>query len=223
MECADGTAESPSHKALLIDLENCPSQIKQLLSDIRAFSQVVICYANGSPKIPLDWLIPLAGAVNGETLRIVKMENGGKNAADFGICFFAGMLMQSLPPDTHFVIVSNDTDLDHAVSLLISQGRTAERVGKTGEPMGEKENGVTATEVSNPLGIYCAHLVAHFKNRPAKEATLRSSIKAKFGGDEKIAEDVLKSLLSSAAAKIEGGGITYNDMTLQALAWRSND
>jgi hypothetical protein len=218
MECADGTAESPSHKALLIDLENCPSQIKQLLSDIRAFSQVVICYANGSPKIPLDWLIPLAGAVSGETLRIVKMENGGKNAADFGICFFAGMLMQSLPPDTHFVIVSNDTDLDHAVSLLASQGRTAERVGRTSEPGGENGAVVNGNDAADPLSSYCAYLAAHPNTRPAKETTLRNSIKARFGGAETMVEMVFRSLMDSATLKIEGGRIVYSETTLQALA-----
>ncbi|SMF95281.1 hypothetical protein SAMN02949497_2640 [Methylomagnum ishizawai] len=211
----------PVQKVLLVDLENCPGQIKQLQGDMEAFSRVVICYANGVPRIPLDWLVPLAKAVNADRLRVVKMQNGGKNAADFGISFFAGMLMQELPADTHFVIVSNDTDLDHAVNLLISQGRTAERVGKAVEPTEEKEQGIAAHETSNPIGVYCAHLLAHPKTRPAKETTLRSSIKAKFGGDEKMADEVLKSLLSFAAVKIEQGGLTYNDMTLQALSWPS--
>lgn len=211
----------PPQKVLLVDLENCPSQIKHLQGDMEVFARVVICYANGAPRIPLDWLVPLAKAVNADRLRVVKMENPGKNAADFGICFFAGMLMQDLPADTHFVIVSNDADLDHAVSLLISQGRTAERVGKLAEPAEEKGNGIAAHETSNPVGVYCAHLLAHPKTRPAKEATLRSSIKAKLGGDEKMAEEVLKSLLSFAAVKIEQGGVTYNDMTLQALTWPS--
>jgi hypothetical protein len=211
-----------SHKVLLIDLENCPSQIKQLLSNMEVFSQVVICYANGNPKIPLDWLVPLASAVNAEKLRIVRMDNGGKNAADFGICFFAGMLMQSLPPDTHFVIVSNDAGLDHAVSLLISQGRTAERVGKVAESSGGREETTQGNEISSPLGIYCTHLVTHSKTRPAKEATLRSSIKAKFGGDEKIAEDIFKLLLDSSAISIESGGIIYDDKKILVLAAHSN-
>ena len=50
------------------------------------------------------------------------MTSGGKNSADFGICFFAGVLMQQLPKETHFVIISNDTDLDHVVNLLKGQG-----------------------------------------------------------------------------------------------------
>jgi hypothetical protein len=108
-------------RVLLIDLENCPDQISQLQEKLEQFSQVVICYAQSGAKIPLDWLIPLSGTVSSNKLKIFKMTNGGKNAADFGICFFAGVLMQQLHKQTHFVIISNDTDLDHVVNLLKSQ------------------------------------------------------------------------------------------------------
>lgn len=37
-------------KVLLIDLENCPSQIRQLQEDLSTFHQVVICYANHAPR-----------------------------------------------------------------------------------------------------------------------------------------------------------------------------
>ena len=108
-------------RVLLIDLENCPDQISQLQEKLEQFSQVVICYAQTGAKIPLDWLIPLSATVISNKLKIFKMTNGGKNAADFGICFFAGVLMQQLHKETHFEIISNDTDLDHVVNLLRSQ------------------------------------------------------------------------------------------------------
>lgn len=74
-------------KVLLIDLENCPNQIQQLQNDLAAFVHVIICYAQNNSKIPLDWLMTLVTAVNENRLKIIKMESGGKNAADFGICF----------------------------------------------------------------------------------------------------------------------------------------
>jgi hypothetical protein len=200
-------------KVLLIDLENCPSQIRQLQEDLSTFHQVVICYANHAPKIPLDWLLALSAAINNNKLKIVKMENGGKNSADFGICFFAGMLMQSLPRETHFVIVSNDTDLDHAVRLLISQERTAERVGK------KKEDTQAGTHESNEsLSAYCAHLISYSKNRPAKEATLVNSIKSKFNKTPSIATDVLNLLLNQSVIKIENGKVIYNEQKIIRLA-----
>jgi hypothetical protein len=163
-------------RVLLIDLENCPDQIHQLQKSLEQFSQVVICYAQTGAKIPLDWLVPLSETVSSNKLKIFKMTNGGKNAADFGICFFAGVLMQQLNIETHFVIVSNDTDLDHVVSLLKSQGRSAERIGTKKE---EKKTAAAievmaeATALTSPVKTYCMHLISYSKNRPAKKATLQ--------------------------------------------------
>ncbi|HEY9628086.1 MAG TPA: PIN domain-containing protein [Coleofasciculaceae cyanobacterium] len=184
-------------RILLIDLENCPNQIHQLQEKLEQFSQVVICYAQTGAKIPLDWLIPLSVTVNSNKLRIFKMANGGKNAADFGICFFAGVLMQQSPKETHFVIISNDTDLDHVVNLLKSQGRSAERMGNKKE---EKETTeaikttVEATASLSPIKIYCMHLITYSKNRPAKKDTLLNSIKNKFKESPGAAAEVFRLL-----------------------------
>lgn len=204
-----------NQKVLLIDLENCPSQIRLLQDDLATFSQVVICYAQNSSKIPLDWLGNLAAAIHDNKLKIIKMEIGGKNAADFGICFFAGMLMQSLSRETHFVIVSNDTDLDHVVRLLISQGRTAERVGKAKE---EKELQSCQSDILPHLKLYCGHLVTYSKNRPTKEATLLNSIKSKFNNSPTTADSIFKSLLSQSIVKVANGKITYDEKKIKALA-----
>ena len=131
-ESNSSTSSENQHQAskiLLIDLENCPNQIQQLPKSLIEYTQVVICYAHSTAKIPLDWLMPLNDTINNNKLKIYKMATTGKNSADFGICFFAGMLMQQMPEESHFVIMSDDTDLDHVVNLLNSQNRTAQRIG----------------------------------------------------------------------------------------------
>lgn len=214
-------------KVLLIDLENCPDQIHQLQKSLEEFSQVVICYARTGAKIPLDWLVPLSATVSSNKLKIFKMANGGKNAADFGICFFAGVLMQQLHPETHFVIISNDTDLDHVVSLLQSQGRTAERVGtqKTPIQIDDQKLLATTTEssvqpVSAPSSIktYCMHLMTYSKNRPAKQDTLLNSIRNKFKDDPEEAVRVFHTLKSQGAVKITENKVSYDDKKIKALA-----
>jgi len=105
-------------KILLIDLENCPNQILQLQENLEEYTQVIICYAKTGVKIPLDWLMPLSLTISQDKLKIFKMTNIGKNSADFGICFFAGSLMEKFQKKASFVIISNDTDLDHVVNLL---------------------------------------------------------------------------------------------------------
>lgn len=208
-------------RVLLIDLENCPDQIHQLQENLEQFSQVVICYAQTGVKIPLDWLIPLSATVNSNKLRIFKMANGGKNAADFGICFFAGVLMQQLHQETHFAIISNDTDLDHVVTLLKSQGRSAERIGTKKE---EKkisttiETTVAPTAVVEPIRIYCAHLLTYNGNRPAKKETLLNSIKSKFKDTPEIVTEVFRALTTQGVVTVSGSKVSYHDKKINELA-----
>lgn len=202
------------NKVLLIDLENCPNQIQKLLEDLEQFSNVVICYTQSGAKIPLDWLVPLSATINSSKLKILKMANAGKNSADFGICFSAGVLMQQLPQQAHFVITSNDTDLDHVVSLLQSQGRSAERVGIKKE---DKVPSVTNSDSVPPLKTYCMHLVTYSKNRPARKDTLINSIKNKFKNDPKATEMVFNSLLAQKAITILENRITYNNEKIKEL------
>ena len=220
---------------LLIDLENCPDQIQYLQQNLEQFHSVVICYAQTGAKIPLDWLQPLSATVNSDRLRIFKMPTPGKNAADFGLCFFAGALMQQLDPATHFVIISNDTDLDYVVQLLKSQGRSAERIGRQTDDRNvnngssgqttEKQTLVTVTSNTNPalqtaVKTYCIHLMTYSKHRPAKKATLLNSIKNKFKGQPETATAVFSFLTSQKVVAIAETKVTYNDAKIKEIASR---
>lgn len=210
------------NRVLLIDLENCPAQIKYLQEDLEEFAQVVICYAHTGAKIPLDWLLPLSLTVKSDRLKIFKMAKTGKNSADFGICFFAGVLMEQLNKETHFTIVSNDTDLDHVVDLLKSQGRSAERVGTQKEesniPAISKQTLVEADSLASPIKIYCMHLVTYSKNRPARRDTLLNSIKNKFKETPESAAEVFRLLTVQGAVTILEKKVSYNDKKIKELA-----
>ena len=221
-ESNSSTSSENQHQAskiLLIDLENCPNQIQQLPKSLIEYTQVVICYAHSTAKIPLDWLMPLNDTINNNKLKIYKMATTGKNSADFGICFFAGMLMQQMPEESHFVIMSDDTDLDHVVNLLNSQNRTAQRIGVRKEEKSSTQTILaTSTPNESPLQIYCAHLVTYKKNRPAKKATLLNSIKNKFKDTPDITNAVLSSLVKHGALTINENKRIYNDKKISELA-----
>lgn len=159
----NGGVESEVKKALLIDLENCPNKLNNLNSDLVEYSEVLICFTHGEPKIPLEWLSGLSGALQTGKLRIQRMIKAGKNAADFGIAFHAGQMMARLPVATHFEIISNDHDLDHVVNLLKEHDRSAERIGV--KPADKNKS------VDENLKDYCLHLLNHTKTRPAKKTT----------------------------------------------------
>jgi len=206
------TNEDSNHneiiKILLIDLENCPNQIHQLQNNIEEYTQVIICYAKTGVKIPLDWLKSLSTAVNKNRLKIFKMTNGGKNSADFGICFFAGSLMQQFKNKAHFVIVSNDSDLDHVVNLLISQGCTAERIGSIKE-----KNSLPLDAVHS----YCKYLISNSENRPSKRDTLLNSIKSILKNYPESSEVVFKFLIKYKVFIITENKVSYNDKKLAEI------
>jgi DNA-binding transcriptional regulator YhcF (GntR family) len=194
---------------LLIDLENTPNQIEQLQDNLAHFSQVIICYAQNHSKIPLDWLMSLTAAINANKLKLVKMEQSGKNAADFGLCFYAGMLMHSLPENTHFVIISNDTDLDHVVRLLMSEGRSAQRVGK------QKQTPLTSTELMEPLTSYCHHLITYCRNRPTKKESLLNSLASYFKKNSATVDAVFTQLVNKGVVTITNNKVTYHDEMIE--------
>lgn len=201
-------------RVLLIDLENCPKQVHRLMENLECYSQVVVCYAQSDAKIPLDWIMPLTATVNQNRLKIVKMPNGGKNSADFGITFWAGVLMAQLPSNSHFDVVSDDTDLDHAVSLLCSQQRSAQRIGvkKT-----ENLPGVTPKQRSEALQEYCLHLARHNKSRPVKKETLLNSIGSKFKNCEIDSEELFDALSKQGVIVIKDNKISYNQQKIEKL------
>jgi hypothetical protein len=211
----DTTPANPEpNRILLIDLENCPSQINHLMKNLEQFSQVVICYAQSGAKVPIDWILPLTSTVNSNKLKILKTPGVGKNAADFGITFWAGVLMQQLPKNSHFTVVSEDTDLDHVINLLRSQGRTAERINTKNEA---NPKALALAVPLTPLQEYCIHLIKHSKTRPAKNDTLLNSIKIKYKDDPHMPQTVFDELLKHKAIIVKENRIEYNDTILNRL------
>ena len=202
-------------KVLLIDLENCPSQINVLNETLNEYAQVVICYAQTGAKIPLDWLMPLNEIINSGRLKIFKMANAGKNSADFGISFYAGVLMQQLPVDTHFVIMSNDTGLEHVVSLLRNQHRVAERIGTK-----KDESRLTATSGVDTLALkkICSHLLTYKNNRPANKGSLLNSINSKFKEMPSIGGSILLVLEKTGVVSLQGDKVIYNEKKMLELS-----
>lgn len=211
--CPHSPAET-SPQVLLIDLENCPAQINNLLHDLEKFSRVVICYAHSGAKVPVDWLMPLTTTINAGKLQIFKMPNGGKNAADFGICFIAGMLMQQLPEHTQFTIISEDADLDHVINLLLSNGRVATRINIKKD---DKPVSIENHSLSNPIKDYCKLLIINSKNRPAKQETLINSIKA-YCKNDSLAIEMFEYLLHHDYIQISNQKISYNDKKITHMA-----
>ncbi len=205
-------------KVLLIDLENCPSQINQLMKHLDEYSQIVVCYAQSGARIPVDWIIPLTMIVNEGRLKLIKMPEVGKNAADFGIAFWAGVLMAQCLENTHFDIISNDTDLDYVVSLLTGENRSAERRGIKKEPLSASiETTAVNLKARDYLHEYCLHLANH-SNKPAKRETLLNSIKSKFKSEDVDGTKIVEMLIKNGVISMNENKVSYNQQKLNKFA-----
>ena len=117
-----------SRCVLLIDLDNCPAELPTTPQDFSCFHRVIACHGVIEPRVALSTAERLAAPIAEGRLQILRMKRAGRNAADFGLAFSAGRLIESEPDSSKFVILSKDADLDHVVELIQALGRSARRV-----------------------------------------------------------------------------------------------
>ena len=205
------TPTTPS-RVLLIDLDNCPQEIGKLPQTLAEFSRIIVCYGGVEPKVPLGLVTALATAIHESKLDLVGMDKGGKNAADFGLAFWAGRLVAEMPEETRFTVLSADTDLDHVVNMLRHTGRKAERLNgqrRSGKGSGGGGNGAKGLDVDKAVDDFVAMFLLPGKPRPAKRATLLNSIKTAFktGKWKGVASDtVLTTLQERGLLKFDSKG-----------------
>ena len=225
----DGTQAIPA-QVLLIDLDNCPNQIEKLSLHIEEFTRVIVSYGGTEPKVPFSLVSLLATPIYEKRLEIVRVEQG-KNAADFALTFHAGLLVNELPPNTEFTILSDDTDLDHAVHLLQDKGRKAiRRSGKDqsantkpkapaksttpkAKARAEKAPASGKSLVSDAAAQLSKHLrKLDRKKKPKTKESLLNYIESHFKGNQELAdssEAIFKAMVKQGTIKLEGDKVKY--------------
>lgn len=222
------THEIPA-QVLLIDLDNCPKQIENLPLHIEKFTRIIVSYGGTEPKVPFSLLSLLATPIHEKRLEFVTAGKG-KNAADFALTFHAGLLVNELPPNTEFTIISDDTDLDHAIHLLHDIGRKASRLSGKDQPVNAKPkaraksttpkakaqaqktpaSGKSST--NEAMEKFSAHLQKS-KKRPKTKKALTNHIKSHFTGDKKLAdssEAIFKAMVKEGVIKMDGDKVKYS-------------
>ena len=214
-ESAIAPQQPTTVRALLIDLDNCPRQIEQLPETLATFARVIACYGGTEPKVPFGMVPLLATAIHDGRLAIIGMQKKGKNAADFGLAFWAGRLVAEMPPDTEFLILSQDTDLDHVVHMLQSANRHVERLDgkvhrtKKVSPHPPEQHGDTDGDA---VAEYCTVYLQTGRSRPVRKVTLSNSIRAFCKNHKKHIkpEEILRGLVARGVVVIdEKGRVTY--------------
>lgn len=207
--------ETAPHRVLLIDLDNCPGQINTLVQSMEQFARVIVCHGCMEPRVPLGLMMQLAPFVCAGRMEVIGMKRTGKNAADFGLTFHAGRLASELPPESEFVILSQDADLDHVIDLLRSMNRKAERIN--GKPTQVSSVIKLPTGLDADLERYIQITLHPKMARPAKRETLMRSIRTAFQARPDLRpENVLTTLLERGILRINSQGkVVYLDAEVE--------
>lgn len=229
-ELAKEETQAIPAKVLLIDLDNCPNQIEKLSLHIEEFTRVIAFYGGTEPKVPFSLLSLLATPIHEKRLEIVRVEQG-KNAADFALTFHAGLLVNELPPNTEFTILSDDTGLDYAVHLLQDKERKAIRrsgkdqsVNVESKPRTTKaksrkqaKSKETPSSDDSPINEAAVKLSKNLrkldrKKKPKSKESLLNHIGSHFKGNQELAdsrESILDALVKQGTIKLEGDKVKY--------------
>ncbi len=218
-------------QVLLIDLDNCPNQIEKLSLHIEEFARVIVSYGSAEPKVPFSLVSLLATPIHEKRLEIVRVEQG-KNTADFALTFHAGLLVNELPPNTEFTILSDDTDLDHVVHLLHDKGREASRLSGKEQPVkaepkprGKSRPSKTKVQAEetpasgkSPINDAVKKFSAKLKKtksekRPKTKKALLNQIEIHFPKNKKLAksgEAIFNELEKQGTIKVDGDKVSYS-------------
>ena len=216
-------------QVLLIDLDNCPNQVEKLSLHIEEFTRVIVSYGGIEPNVPFGLVRLLATPIHEERLEVIAA-GAGKNAADFALTFHAGLLVNEMPPNTVFTILSDDTGLDHAVHLLHDKGRIASRL--SGKDQSVKEGAkprdkskppktkapTSKTPASSDSSINDAAVkfsgeIQKSKKMPKSKKALINYIKSHFKGDQKLADSsdaIFKAMVKDGLITMDGDKVKYS-------------
>ena len=109
---------------LFIDYENISNFN---LDNINAnIIKIYIFVGNNQKKIPIELVIQIQKF--GNNVKWIKITGQGKNALDFHIAFYLGLLNQKVQKDIHFIILTKDSGFDALISYLNNLGRKCKRI-----------------------------------------------------------------------------------------------
>lgn len=213
-------------KILLLDIENQPKKIKELLLLLQQYTQVIVVYANTNLSVGLDDLLELSTAIHEQRLMIVKMPKAGANSADFGLTFIAGRLSAQLEKGSSIDVMSNDHALSYAVGLLDQIGIPSLQIRHPLE--NAKKTELIHTDVTHIQDIKTkqenisddsvqAVLKLLLKNQPKKYKTLVKLIACLCNFSKKQTENMIQHLQGIGVISIQDNKLQYAEKQMKKI------
>jgi hypothetical protein len=210
---------------VLIDFENVHVKSLDLLT--AEHFKVMVFLGPKNTKLPVDLVLAMQNF--GARAEYVQLETAGTNALDFHVAFHLGRLAAT-DPTGFFHIISKDTGFDPLVQHLktrnVFSARSASIEGmpcfrttpaaSLAPPPSPPEPATPSPPNTTPFDELCAKVIAHLRNmkhaKPAKQATLHSTIRTKLGKDvpASTADMICSELVKRGHLKLNGAKVLYS-------------
>lgn len=209
---------------VLIDYENV--QVKSLALLKGEQFRVRVFLGPNNTKLPVE--LVLAVQELGERAEYTVLETSGRNALDFHIAYYLGVLA-SIEPSGFFHIISKDTGFDPLIQHLKSKKVFAARSASIEEmpcfaapPLATQQSNIQIIQQKSNIAqsrptieelveIAVDDLIKRKASKPRMPKTLLSTIHARCGKDipSSDIDVVYKTLIKQGYVKVEGAKVTY--------------
>ena len=195
---------------ILIDYENVQTKSLSVLQGApnQAFRIMVFVGANQS-KIPIELVSSMQSF--GDKAEYIQITGSGRNALDFHIAYYLGVLTER-DSSGIFHVISKDTGYDQLIRHLKGKKLNATRQKDLFDiPWLSSANKKPADE---QLDAIVKNLSARGPSRPRKVTTLKNSINSLFGN--KLDPEKIQNLVDDLQARnyivIKQESVTYQNM-----------
>lgn len=196
--------KNKTETVLLIDYENVRPVSLDDLADTGV--SVKLFVGQSQTKVPIE-LVTSAQHL-GDRLEWIRITGTGKNALDFHIAYWMGLLIGREATE-EFVVLSKDTGFDPLIRHVNDSRGKCRRINSLAELTHSGD-----VEIANPGHV--AKAIENLskvdpKKRPQKRSTLSKHVKAAIKGiEEAQADEIVEALFVGGKVTEESGRVKYH-------------
>jgi len=192
---------------VLVDLENVSPANLHLLEDEHFHVKVFV--GSSQSKIPTEMVLAMQAI--GSRGEYIQISGSGKNALDFHITYWLGILAER-EPDSYFHIISKDKGFDPLISYMRSCKKFVHRHIDISEISILKTKSSEKSDSESSYERVVNSLKVRGRSRPRKPESLRSTIKALFTPplSESEVEKIVKKLEKEGVVEVGKKTVGYS-------------
>ena len=201
-ETDTGTEQKLNH--VLIDFENV--QPKNLSLLVSKGYRVYVFVGENQTKLSFELVDAMQQL--GDAGRYIKIAGQGRNALDFHLAYYLGVLTCT-DPEGYFHVISRDTGFDPLIKHLRQRGIEAHREQDLAEIPPLRTSATVAED--DKVGVIVRNLAGRGQSRPRKVKTLTNTIISLFKPklDDNEVDTLIRDLQAQGYIVLDGDKVSY--------------